>query len=516
MRDVTTSQESNGRLSANPARDIVSTLQKEVVVVKSTYARVAVLLLSPLPLASAQQAPPATAQQAPLSTTQVLSGTPQQAPAIPSVAPVPSQKPAPKVAHEANFDAERAQANQLYLAGRRLEALPLYEDLCRQDQANVAFAERHGLGLIAKAGTVSDPKQRTEMYSQGMAELERARSLGDDSPAVINMLSTYSRTPFGVAIGGSMGTLPLTVGYFYQGTAEAQALIQQGEAAFNHGDLATALKFYLAANAADPKLYTASLFAGDVYFRQKDYTNAGLWFAKAIAIDPDRETAYRYWGDALLQAGDSNGARNQFEQAIAAEPYTLSTMSGLKQWGSLVHTAVLNPIMRRPYMPHANGKITNADQFAEAGDGRSCWLVYAQSRMARNPNVIVIFDEWVMAGGVPNTPELNFVPNGYVHTLAEEVDAINALLDDLKKKIAAGSVTEEKLLPEMKAMLQMQKDKMLEPFILLNFNDAGLRHGYPEYRAAHRDQVVAYIDRYLIDHSGTPVTQHPNWVPIQP
>jgi len=25
-----------------------------------------------------------------------------------------------------------------------------------------------------------------------------------------------------------------------------------------------------------------------------------------------------------------------------------------------------------------------------------------------------------------------------------------------------------------------------------------------KYRAAHRDQVVAYIDRYLIDHSGLP------------
>jgi hypothetical protein len=495
---------------------IVSTSQKEVVVVKSTYALVAVLLLSLLPLASAQQAPPANSTPAPLSTTQVWSGTPQQTPAIPSVAPVPAQKPAPKVAHEANFDAERAQANQLYLAGRRLEALPLYEDLCRQDQANPAFAERHGLGLIGKAGTVSDPKQRTEIYAQGMAELERARSLGDDSPAVINMLSTYSRTPFGVAVGGSMGALPLTVGYYYNGSPQAQQLIQQGEAAFNHGDLATALKFYFDAYAADPKLYTAALYSGDVYFRQKDYINAGIWFTKAIAIDPDRETAYRYLGDALLQAGDSNGARDKYEQAIAAEPYTLSTMSGLKQWGSLVHTAVLNPTIRRPYMPHASGKVTNADQFAENGDGRSCWLVYAQSRMNRNPNVIVIFDEWVMAGGVPHTPELNFVPNGYVHTLAEEVDAINAMLDDIKKKIAAGSVTEEKLQPELKTLLQMQKDKMLEPFILLNFNDAGLRHGYPEYRAAHRDQVVAYIDRYLIDHSGTPVTQHPNWVPMQP
>jgi len=444
----------------------------------------------------------------------VWSGTPRQAPASPSVAPVPAQKPAPKVAHEANFDAERAQANQLYLAGKRLEALPLYEDLCRQDQANPAFAERHGLGLIIKAGTLSDPKQHSEMYAQGMNELERARSLGDDSPAVVNMLSTYSRTPFGVVSTGAMGTLPLTVGYYYNGSPQAQPLIQQGEEAFNHGDLATALKFYLDAYAADPKLYTAALYSGDVYFRQKDYINAGIWFAKAIAIDPDRETAYRYWGDALLQAGDSNGARSQFEQAIAAEPYTLSTMSGLKQWGALAHTAVLNPIMHHPYLPGANGKITNADQFAETGDGRSCWLVYAQSRLAHDPNVI--FDEWVMAGAVIQSPQLNFVPNGYIHTLAEEVDAINAMLDDLKKKMSAGSVTEEKLLPEMKAMLQMQKDKMLEPFILLNFNDAGLRHGYPEYRAAHRDQVVAYIDRYLIDHSGTPVTQHPNWVPIQP
>ena len=57
---------------------------------------------------------------------------------------------------------------------------------------------------------------------------------------------------------------------------------------------------------------------------------------------------------------------------------------------------------------------------------------------------------------------------------------------------------------------------MLEPFILLSFNDAGLRHGYPEYRAAHRDQVAAYIDRYMISHSTTPVTQQPNGVPARP
>jgi len=65
-------------------------------------------------------------------------------------------------------------------------------------------------------------------------------------------------------------------------------------------------------------------------------------------------------------------------------------MSGLKQWGSLVHTAVLESDDPSSYMRMPSGKVTNADQFAENGDGRSCWLVYAQSRMNRNPNVIVI------------------------------------------------------------------------------------------------------------------------------
>jgi len=498
----------------NSARDIVCTLQKEGGAVKCIYALAAVVLFSPIVLTSAQQTPAANSQPAPVVTSQGLPANTQQAPASRSLAPGLPPQPAPKVAHEANFDAERAQANQLYLAGKRLEALPLYEDLCRQDQSLAVFAERHGLGLIAKAGTFSDPKQQQAIYTEGMNELTRAQKLGDDSPAVINMVSTYSRTPFGVVTTGSMGTLPLTIGYYYKGSPQVQPLIQQGEAAFNHNDLSTALKFYLAAAVADPSLYSAALFAGDVYFRLKDFSNAGVWFAKAIAIDPDRETAYRYWGDALMQAGDNAGALVKYEQAIAAEPYTLSTMSGLKEWGAQTRTALLIPVMHHPYLPRNNGKITNADQFAETGDGRSSWLVYAQSRLAHDPTVI--FDQWVMGGSVPNTPQYNFVPNGYVHTLAEEVDAINALLDDLKHKMSAGSVTEDKLLPELKTMLQMQKDQMLEPFILISFNDAGLRHGYPEYRSAHRDLVFKYIDRYLIDHSGTPVTQHPNWVPVQP
>jgi hypothetical protein len=132
-----------------------------------------------------------------------------------------------------------------------------------------------------------------------------------------------------------------------------------------------------------------------------------------------------------------------------------------------------------------------------------------------SPTAPIIINEWVMAGSTPATPQFNFVPSGYVHTLAEEVDALNAMLADVKIKLASGAVTQEKLEPGLKNLLALQKDNMLEPFILLSFNDAGIRHGYPDYRAAHRDQVVTYIDRYLIGPP-TPASAPQPFVQIHP
>jgi tetratricopeptide (TPR) repeat protein len=426
-----------------------------------------------------------------------------------------TQAPAsqPTVQHEANFDAERAQANQLYLAGKHLDALPLYEDLCRQDQANPAFAERHGGGLLEKAQAASDPKEKTALFAQGMKELQRAESLGDRSPYVENLLSTLSKSPMGVMIGGPMGALPLTVGYYYNGSLQAQPLMLQGEATFARQDFSTALKFYLAAAAADPTWYSAALFAGDSCLRLKDYANAGVWFKKAVAIDPDRETAYRYWGDALMQAGDIAGARMKFEQAMAAETYTRATAGGLQQWAILTHTSLVSPQVRRPEFITPNGKLSIDPALAtEAGDGHASWLIYQQHRVAHGARTT---GEWMMAGSVESNPQLNFVPTGYVHTLAEEVDAITAMLADIQMKLASGAVTQEKLEPGLKTLLQLQKDNMLEPFILLNFSDAGIRHGYPEYRAAHREQIAAYIDHYIIGPP-TPANAPSPYVRVNP
>jgi tetratricopeptide (TPR) repeat protein len=476
---------------------IVSTSQKEVVVVKSTYALVAVLLLSPLPLASAQQAPPATAQPA------LTQQAPARQPVYQTNPPIP---PLPtKAQHEANFDAETQQANALFVAGKQLDALPFYADLCRQDPTVALFAERHAAGLLAKySNPGSDSKESLSFFLQALNEIHRAQSLGDNSNQIRVMLTVAEKTPMGAIITG----IPLTVGYTYMGTVAAQATMKQAEAAFGAQRYDEAAKFYVAAAGQDPAFYTAALFAGDAFFRFKDYANAGLWFQKAIAIDPDRETAYRYWGDSTYRSGDIAGAGKLFIQAYVAEPYSTASWGELAQWAAANKTPLTVPQIRRPEFYMLNGKVDfDPHILPESGDGRASWLVYQHVRVSHGATTLV----QNMPPGGGTMANGDFAPNGYLHTLVEELDALTALLADVKAKLAAGTVTQEKLDPGLKLLLNLQKDNMLECFVLLNAYDMGLRHDYAKYRATHRDQLVAYIEHYLIAHSATAATtQHPN------
>jgi tetratricopeptide (TPR) repeat protein len=246
--------------------------------------------------------------------------------------------------HEPNFESERQHADELFLAQKPLEALPLYEDLSRQDPTVAVFAERYGAGLLAKEATLSDPHDRMKVHLQAMNEIKRAQALGDNSAYVRDVLNLGSKTFVGAVVAG----IPLTVGYTYHGKPDAQAVFHEAEGAFGRSDWAAAAKLYTQAAALDPSWYDPAVYAGDSFFRMKDGSNAGNWFAKAIAIDPDRETAYRYWGDALLQAGDQTGAREKFVAAVIAEPYGNSTISALGQWAKRAGHEIVKPAITRP------------------------------------------------------------------------------------------------------------------------------------------------------------------------
>jgi tetratricopeptide (TPR) repeat protein len=397
------------------------------------------------------------------------------------------------VQHEANFNAERKQANDLFLAGKTLDALPLYEDLCRQDPTSAVFAERHAAGLFAKKSTMPDGPDRKAVEEQAMAELRRAQSLGDNSPYLQTLLSLTKRTPLGAILTG----VPLTVGYTYAGTPEAQAILKEAEAAFGNHEIDKALKLYESAAVVDPKWYIPRLYAGDMYYRMKDATNAGIWFQKAIDIDPDRDTAYRYWGDAIYHAGDSAGAKVKYEQAVVAEPYAKPAWIALQQWATVTKTPVSRLEITRPDFTTPDGKLqVDPALTTETWDGHASWLVYQNARVAHGARTLT---QPIVAGASDANGQLT--PKGYRHSLAEETECLTAMLASVQEKLNSGVVTAGKLEPSIKSLLQLQKDGMLECWILLGGSDGGIRYDYPGYRQQHRELLVAYIDRYILNQT---------------
>ena len=395
--------------------------------------------------------------------------------------------------HQANFETEKAQADAMYRAGKVLDVLPLYEDLCRQEPKDALFAERHAAALLGAAENTTDAKKRQELDAQATLEIKRAQDLGDKSPLIIALAGR--KTPIGTAISGPMGGTPLTVGYTYAGTPQAQQMFRAGEEAFGHGEFQQAADMYTAAAKADPKFHAAALCVGDSNFRLKNWQEAGAWFTRAIAIDPDRETAYRYWADALWASGDHEGAKAQVERAVVAEPYSKTTWGELQQLARAMHTQVNVPRVQRPNWGMKDGKaLMDAAFDTETGNGLASWKVYAQKRIDLGAKIAG--NQWMVAGATAANGQQT--PSGYVHSLAEEMGALHAMLDDVQAKLKDGRVTEEKLDPGLRALLALDRQGMLEPFVMLSFNDAGLRVGYPAYRREHREEVVAYLDRVVM------------------
>ncbi|MGD0680998.1 MAG: hypothetical protein ABR990_03015 [Terracidiphilus sp.] len=392
--------------------------------------------------------------------------------------------------HEPNFDLERKQADELFLATKPLEALPLYEDLCRQDPTIAVFAERYGAGLLAKEVTIADLQERLKVHQQAISEIKRAQSLGDNSAYVRAILTADAKTLLGAILSG----IPLSVGYTYRGKPEAQTVFQEGEAAFGRSEWAVALQLYIKAAGLDPEWYTPALCAGDTYFRMKDVTNAGIWFAKAIAIDPDRETAYRYWGDALFHAGDRDGAREKFVEAVVAEPYGNPPIAELGQWAKLTGHQLVKPAITRPEFTTPEGALRiDPELAASTQDGRSSWIVYQQYRVAHGARTL---NQFMVDGGWDANAVVT--PNGYRHTIAEEHAALRALIADIDSKLSDGTLIEANLDPSIRNIRNLEKANVLGAWVAINAADAGIRSDYPDYRTHHRKHLLEYVNGYLI------------------
>jgi len=76
----------------------------------------------------------------------------------------------------------------------------------------------------------------------------------------------------------------------------------------------------------------------------------------------------------------------------------------------------------------------------------------------------------------------------YRHSLPEEAASIRAMLDV--------KIPKDKLSPTLKTLAELEKDGMLECWILLDNPDQGVAQDYVAYRAEHRELMHKYIEKY--------------------
>jgi tetratricopeptide (TPR) repeat protein len=366
-----------------------------------------------------------------------------------------ASQPEPRT--ELSWSATRMRADAYYNQGQMVDAVPLYEELLKKEPKNPLFAGRLAYCLLAKFETLPTGGERTATIVRAKKMAQRARELGDNGNLTLSVLDRAS---------------------------DPEALVNRrdtkmhaAEALFVRGDMDGALAAYQEIAAADPKSYDAPLFAGDVYYRKRDYAQAGEWFQKAILIDPNRETTCRYWGDALATAGDNEAALSKFTDAVVAEPYNKSAWVGLSQWAqknsaTLDRTQVAIPTS----VSGKDGKTINIDEHAlDDPQAGAAWLVYASSRAT-----------WGTELFKKSFPQ----EKQYRRTLDEEVTALRFALTVLDGKEVKD--------PGLRRLEQLEKNGMLEAYVLLSAPDNGIAQDYARYRNEHRQVLRDYLKKYVV------------------
>ncbi|HET7287888.1 MAG TPA: hypothetical protein VFI71_10475, partial [Pyrinomonadaceae bacterium] len=218
---------------------------------------------------------------------------------------------------------------------------------------------------------------------------------------------------------------------------------------------------------------------------------AAEWFGRATVLDPDRETAYRYWGDSLIKQGKVTEAGDKFVEAYIAEPYNRLARAGLINWGERVHVALAHPRVELPAnVTKKSEKETtitldiNALKKDDKSGSSAAWLVYSLSRA-----------NWASSEFPKQYPE----EKTYRHSLKEEVAAIRAALKALDEKKPANTANVD---PSLLILKKLDKEGLLESYILLAMPDDGIAHDFAAYRKTNVADLRRYVKQYVLTGGG--------------
>lgn len=381
---------------------------------------------------------------------------------------------------------ERKRAMELWERQNFVAAAPLLEKLAAESPRDAEVLSKLGFALYASTAAAKDPEARKQMRDRARTVLLQSVASGDNSNLtriVLEALATDGATD-----------VP------FSNIREAEKAIREGEAAFARGNFDGALAAYRRALEADPNLYDAALYTGDVYFKkayierdaaakQKLLDQSTEWFKRAAAINPRRETAFRYWGDALVLQGKREEARDAFVAAIIASPGDKRAYVGLTQWADKYGVKLAHPEIKVPtsVTPLKDGKMTiNLDPKMLGGDGKpedgsGAWMMYGLTRAS-----------WATDRFAKEFPR----EKAYRHSLREETEALRAVAEMARGQAKEGKI--KKLSPSLDNLLKLDEANLLEPYVFYARADPGVVQDYEAYRQAHPDKLLRYWVQFVV------------------
>jgi tetratricopeptide (TPR) repeat protein len=378
----------------------------------------------------------------------------------------------------AQDDPERQRAFQLYKDAKYVEALPLFEQLALKYPEDPDVIENLGMLLFTQSAYLKTPEERKSARKRGRALLVQAQKLGANSTLLKAMLE-------GIPLDGGNDDS-------FSPKKEVNEAMHEGEAAFAKGEFPKAIEMYQRALLLDPNLYEAALFTGDVYFKTADQVKAGEWFARAVKINPDRETAYRYWGDSLMKQGKVTEAGEKFVEAYIAEPYSRLARAGFVNWGDKIHVELAHPRVEIPTNVAQKDKGTtitlDANIFGGKDDKKNgaagAWMMYGIIRAGWQSE---------FAKHYPNEKT-------YRHSLKEEAAALRGAIEAVQNQ----KIDPKKEDPSLQILRKLNKEGLLEAFILLAIPDAGIANDFPAYRKTNVEDLRRYVKLYVMTGGGNP------------
>lgn len=397
--------------------------------------------------------------QSPATSSPQSQSTPTQA--------LPSD-PTPKATYEERKKFAASLFNKQFCP----EALPIYEDLAKQNPGDTEVLLGLGGCLVMHSATLNDPAAARAERVRAREILLRAKELGGNNTLLLNLLDNLSAD-------GSI---------HYPGSPEVAKAISDGEAAYAKNDYEEAIKNYSKAFELDPKSYSAALFLGDCYFAMKNIPKAADWYERAIQINPDTETAYRYEADMYTKNGDQQKARQLAIQAVIADPYVRTSWRGLVQWAN-ANKLKLTPVRINTHTDMSTsddrGAILTLDPNANSNSS-TVWLVYKGVRL-----------NWRKVEFKKHFPQETV----YRHTLAEELEALSTAAATLNEENPEAFASD----PDLVMLKKLYDAKMLEPYVLLGAADAGIAVDYVAYRSQNRAKLEEFLSTYVVPPPPTPL-----------